>query len=117
MKKYFSYLKQDRLVLRLFILAFILILITFIFTLFNYSKLPPLLPVFNQLPWGEQRLSQTTGIFIPTLIVLLIFIINIFISAVIYQRSPLLSRMFAVTSFLTSLLTLLFIIRTITLIV
>ena len=117
MKKYFKYLKQDKLLLRLFILSFLIIVLTFVYIVLFYSKLPPLLPVFNQLPWGEKRLSQTLGIFIPALVVFLILIFNVIASSVAYPRSPLISRMLAVTSFLTALLMLLFVIRTIQLII
>lgn len=116
MKKYFNYLKEDRLLKRLFIFSFILFLITVIYIIINYSKLPPLLPLFNQLPWGEKRLSDTPGIFIPSIIVLGILVFNIIASSLSHSKSPLISRLFAITCFLTSLLTLLFIVRTIQLI-
>ena len=117
MKKYFKNLRHDRLVLRLFILSFIFLVITFIYIGINYSKLPPLLPIFNQLPWGQERLSITPGVFIPPFVALGIFIINIFLAAFSYSKLPLLARLFAVTTCLTSLLSLLFVIRTITLII
>lgn len=117
MRKFFKYLKEDRLLLRLFIVTVILIIVAIIYILINYSKLPPLLPVFNQLPWGEKRLSQTPGIFIPSVVVILILVFNIIASSLAYPRSPLISRMLAVTSFLTALLMLLFVIRTIQLII
>src|SRR3989344_5577265 len=117
MRKFFKYLKEDRLLLRLFILTVILIIVAIIYILINYNKLPPLLPVFNQLPWGEERLSTTAGIFIPEAIVATIFIFNIFFSAAIYPFSPLISRMLSITSFLTALLSFLFVVRTITLII
>lgn len=117
MKKYFKNLRQDKLVLRLFILSFIFLILIFVYVAFNYTKLPPLLPIFNQMPWGQQRLSPAAGIFIPPLIALFIFIINLFLAAFSYEKSPLLARLFAVTSCLTGLLTLLFVIRTITLII
>ena len=117
MKKYFNYLSLDRLVLRLYIITFILIIATIAYTLFNYGKLPPLLPIFNQLPWGEERLSGGSGIFIPGAAASLIFLFNIFLSALIYTRSPLISRILAITSFLTALLSFLFTLRTIALII
>ena len=117
MKKYFKYLKRDKLVLRLFILAFIFLILIFLICALMYTKLPPLLPIFNQLPWGIQRLSPAPGIFIAPLISLSIFLINIFLAAFSYEKSPLLARLFAVTTMLTSFLTLLFVIRTITLII
>lgn len=117
MKRHFKYLKEDKLLLRLFFLSFVLIITTIVYIVIYYSRLPLLLPVFNQLPWGEQRLSDTLGIFIPSIVVFIILFFNIFASAVVYPRSPLISRMFAVTSLLTALLTLLFVIRTIQLII
>lgn len=117
MKRYFKYIKEDRLIFRIYVLAFILIAVTIIFILLNYTKLPPLLPIFNQLPWGERRLSITPGIFIPSIVVLSVLLINILTSAIAYTISPLISRILAITSFLTALLTLLFIIRTIRLII
>lgn len=117
MRKYFNYLSRDHLVLRLYIITGILIVVTISYILISYSKLPPLLPIFNQLPWGEKRLSETSGIFIPETVVALIFLFNIFFSAIIYTRSPLISRMLAITSFLTALLSFLFTLRTIALII
>lgn len=116
MKKYFKHLNDDKLLKRLFILSLIILVVTFIFTIINYSKLPPLLPIFNQLPWGEQRLSSTSGIFIPLLIAVIIYVVNVILASFSYQTSPLISRLFAVTTFLTSLITLLFTVRTATLI-
>src|SRR4051812_44750075 len=117
MRKYFRFLIVDKVLQRVFLLSFFLIVITFAYTLFNYSKLPALLPVFNQLPWGEQRLSNTVGIFLPTIVVLVFFVFNVFLSILFYKTSPLLSRLLAVTCFITSLLAFLFTIRTISLIV
>ena len=116
MKKYFKKLTQDKLVLRLFILSFLLLGLTFIIILINYTKLPPLLPIFNQFPWGKERLAITPGIFIPLLIVIFYFILNLILTALSYEKYPILGRIFAVTTSLISLLTLLFVFRTISLI-
>ncbi len=117
MKKYFKYIRQDKLVLRLYILSFVFLVLTFAFILLSYTKLPPLLPIFNQFPWGNERLAATPGIFIPPIIAISYLIINIILSAVSYEKYPLLARIFAATSSLTTLLTLLFVIRTVTLII
>lgn len=117
MKKYFKKLIEDKLVLRLYIITLLLLSLTFILILINYAKLPPLLPIFNQFPWGKERLATTPGIFIPILIVLFYFFLNLILSALSYEKYPILARIFAVTSTLISLLTLLFVMRTITLII
>ena len=89
MKEYFKRLKKDRLVLRLFILSFLIIIINFIVIALAYTKLPPLLPIFNQLPWGEQRLASTPGILIPPFIASFYFVLNIFESRnSIFKISP-----------------------------
>ena len=77
MKKFLSNIKADRLTFRGFILSFFLIIITALFILINYRNLPPLIPIFNQLPWGYQRLTETWGIFIPVAILGILFIFNI----------------------------------------
>ncbi len=117
MKKYFNSLKKDRLIFRLYVGTLILIAVTYGYILININKLPPLIPVFNQMPWGEDRLSSTFGIFIPPIITSLIFFVNIILSSISSNTSPLISRLIAITSFLTALLTFLFIVRTIHLII
>lgn len=117
MKKHFNSLKKDRLIFRLYIFSFIIIIINLIYILINFNQLPPLVPVFNQLPWGADRLSSTLGIFIPTAIASAMFFINILFSSISYSVSPLIARLIAITSFLTALLTFLFIVRTIQLII
>jgi hypothetical protein len=117
MKKNFNYLRKDKLIMRLYLLSFVFLAITFAFVIFSYSKLPPLLPILNQFPWGEKRLTATPGILVPPLIALGYLVFNIILSAISYERYPLLGRIFAVTTSLATLLTLLFVIRTITLII
>ncbi len=116
MKKYFKFIKEDRLLKRLFIVSLILIVLTGTFAILTFSKLPPLLPIFNQLSWGEDRLSPAIGIFIPLLLAIIIYVNNLIFSAISYQISPLISRLFAVTTFLTSFIAFLFTVRTVILI-
>jgi len=80
MKELISILKRDKIVFRLLNLSLVFIAITVLYILFEYRNLPPLIPLFNQLPWGERRLSETPGIFIPEVIVVVIFVFNIFFS-------------------------------------
>lgn len=116
MKKYFEYVRRDRLIFRLFTSAFVSLLVTAIISLISFPKLPPLIPIFNQLPWGPERLSGNFGIFIPSLLVFVISILNLILCGYIYSNSALLSRIFAFTTFLLSLLNFLFVVRTVLLI-
>lgn len=117
MKDNFKYLTKDKLLKRLFIISLILIILTVVLIVISFTKLPPLLPLYNQLPWGDKRLTSTLGIFIPPIIVFAIFLADVVLSVYSYPKSPLIARMFSITSFLVSMLTFLFILRTILLII
>ena len=116
MKVFFKDVINDKITRLGFMCAFGIVLISLVFVLFYYNRLPPFIPIFNQLPWGEQRLGGTLTIFIPASIALLILIINLIISELVYKKIPLVSRMLAVTSLLISILTFLFVFKTILLI-
>lgn len=113
MKELFKNLRHDKMTLYAFVGSFLTILFALLFIILSYNSLPPYIPVFNQLPWGEERITETYGIFIPLLIAFFVFIFNFVSSSYVYDRSPLISRILAFTSFLVSLLSLLFIVRTV----
>ncbi len=116
MKEFFEDIKGDKTITLAFFISIFLIIIAIIYIIFSYGKLPPFIPIFNQLPWGEQRLGNTLTIFIPVLIVLLILVINIFITSFTYRKIPLVARMLTAISLLCGILMLLFVIKTIILI-
>lgn len=117
MNVFFKSLSSDKIIIWSFFATLSLILTSLILTIFFYSHLPPVLPLFNQMPWGEARLGTRAQIFIPISIAFLIFIGNLVFSATLYEKMPLVSRIICITSFLISLFTLLFIIRTFQIIV
>jgi len=116
MKEFFKNIRSDKITNVGFLTTAALIAVIFIFTLFVYRRLPPFIPVFNQLPWGEERLGSTITIFLPLLITLSIFVINLIIGTLVYEKIPLVSRMLAGTSILTAALTFLFVVKTVILI-
>lgn len=116
MKKFFKDIKNDRITRLGFVIALLLAVCIFVFTLFKYRGLPPFIPLFNQLPWGSQRLGETPTIFIPLAVVFFIFATNLIIASFVYQKMPLVARILASTSLVVSLLTILFIVKTINLV-
>lgn len=116
MKEFFKDIRTDKTITLAFFINVSVIAITLIYILFFYGQLPPFIPIFNQLPWGEQRLGATLTIFIPVLVSLLILAINMLTSAFIYKKVPLVSRMLAAISLLCGILMLLFVVKTVTLI-
>jgi len=113
MREFFRDIKSDKLTYRGFIATFIFILLPLPYILFNYRNLPPLLPIYNQLAWGEPRVAATWEVFIPSIISITLFIINLIISSALYKKNPLIPRILVVVSFLIAVLTLLFVFRTI----
>ncbi|MDP2637464.1 MAG: hypothetical protein Q8P26_00180 [Candidatus Levybacteria bacterium] len=116
MKELFKNIKKDKTITLAFFINSFCITISIILILLSYGKLPPFLPIFNQLPWGEQRLGATITIFIPVLVSIIILGINAPASALIYGKIPLIARILTATSLLVGILTFLFIARTVTLV-
>lgn len=116
MNTFFRKIKSDKTIFFGIITSLILILFSVFYIAFTYSSLPPFIPLFNQMPWGESRIGTKIEIFIPFAITLFVFIINTFISSLLYEKTPLISRMLSMTGLLVCLFTLLFVIRTVRLI-
>lgn len=116
MKGFFKNIINDKITRLGFVGSFGILITSLVFILFFYNRLPPFIPIFNQLSWGEQRLGETIAIFLPTLTAFLVLALNLFLSALMYERLPLVSRMIALTSISVSILVLLFTIRTIQLV-
>lgn len=113
MNALFKEIKEDKILLRSAILTISIILLSFVSIILLYGKLPPLIPLFNQMPWGQERIQRTIWIFIVPTIALIIFLINLIFEKLIYQKIPLIARIFSITALLISILSFLFIIRTI----
>lgn len=99
------------------VLSCIFLMLEIIFIAIFYFSLPPLLPLFNQMPWGERRLGIRVEIFIPALLSILFIVTNFFILSRLYEKTPLLSRILSITAFLASLLSFIFIAKTIHLLI
>ena len=77
MKNLINNITADKLTFRGFTISLLLTFFTFLYIAINYGNLPPLIPIFNQLPWSDNRLTPTIGIFIPIVVFIIVFIFNI----------------------------------------
>lgn len=109
----FREVRNDKVLFRGFSINLFIIILTFAYILLSFRNLPPYLPIFNQMPWGEARIAETVWIFVIPALSLLVFLFNFLYSGLIYNKIPLVPRILAVTSFIVSVLALLFVIRTI----
>lgn len=86
-------------------LIFLVPLITIIIS--TYTSLPPLIPFFNSMPWGEERLvNSNVAIFLPILLIVF-FVANLFQAVIAYEKYVLVSRIVLFNCFLFLLLGLL----------
>jgi hypothetical protein len=113
MKRLINNIKADKLALRGFVISLLLTLFTVLYIVLNYQNLPPLIPIFNQLHWGNSRLVATSGIFIPVVIFTIIFIFNILFTSIVYSKNPLIARIVAAVTLILAMMNLLFIVRTV----
>lgn len=116
MNAVFNHIRNDKILLLGFALAFACCITSFVFLAIFYKQLPPFIPLFNQFPWGDIRLGTPMEFFIPPLLGLVIFLINLSLANFIYLKLPLLSRMLSLTTLLSTFFVLLFTLQTLQLI-
>lgn len=91
--------------------ALLLVLETIYIGIF-FTSLPQFLPLFNQMPWGEERLGSRLEIFLPVVVTLLFLIFNFFLLNKLYDRMPLMARILSITTILITALSVIFTIQT-----
>lgn len=107
MKEKFNLLLSDQFVRISLLLSVLFIVPLILLIIFSYSKLPPLIPFFNSMPWGEERLYFSKIIILLPLFLITIFILNILQAVFVYKKYVLLSRIVLFNCFLFLLLSLL----------
>ena len=116
MREHIKTLTADNITRSMMATSIVLFVIQLGIILFSYQNLPPVIPLFNQLPWGAERLGTRLSIFLPFTTALICAFTNLVLASITYNAMPLVARIMGVTSFLVSLLCLIFTIRTILLI-
>jgi len=97
-------------------LALITLSASFFLLLFSWFKLPPKVPLFYSLPWGEEQLASPFYLWLLPASSLAIIIINL-VFASYFSSNQLLTRVLMVTASLYSLLASIILFRIISLII
>lgn len=113
MNEHYKKLRQDKIIRWGLTIALVLLIIHLVLLAVTIMWLPPIAPLYNQLPWGEMRLASRWELFIPVGISYVFFIGNYFIIIKIYEVMPLVARIVSISTLLVSILGIVFIIRTI----
>jgi hypothetical protein len=81
-------------------IIFILCQVAILFIKFN--NLPPQIPLFYSLPWGESQIASVSSIFILPVLSIVIMLLNNFLAVFFLKSSKLLSRILVVVSLICS---------------
>lgn len=84
----------DRMLGLTFLGCLFTLILQFAFVLFFYFRLPPLIPLLYQQPWGMKQILEKEFIFLLPFSALLFMVLNVTLALIMYQRVPLISRMF-----------------------
>ena len=117
MKGLFKKINADKIIRLATYISVAFLILHLLYIIIAFSYLPPFLPLFNQMPWGEERLGIKIEIFLPFIIGLSFFFLNLLLALRLYEKMPLVSRILSITSMLINILAIIFVIRTIELIV
>lgn len=118
MRDFIDNIRKDRIIFYEITASFLILTITIVIVLLKFLSLPPYIPVFNQLPWGNDRLTNATGIFIPSLLFIFIYIFNILFALLAYKKNnPLLGRIIASITLLLSMMNFIFTLKIIFLVI
>ncbi len=77
-------------------LSIILLLLEIVSLIFFYKKFPPIIPLFNSLAWGKDRLALSIVIFSVPIFLIVVHAVNIISAGFFYRKHALLSRMIIV---------------------
>lgn len=113
----FKLVKGDKIIKWGISITIILIVFEVVYISLFYFSLPPIIPLFNQMPWGENRLGAKPAIFLPLLITISFLLLNFFLITRLYEKIPLASRILSITTLLITLLSFIFIFQTLRIIV
>lgn len=107
MKDNFKLLFADVIVRTSLVASLLLIFLQTALIIFFYSKLPPLIPVLNSQPWGNERLYGSGVTLLFPVVLLLILITNVIISSFYYKKHTLIARILSFNSLICIILGLL----------
>jgi Ni/Fe-hydrogenase subunit HybB-like protein len=112
MNERFKTLFTDRIISGSVLLSILFLVLFLGIVVLAYHNLPPLIPIYNQMPWGVGRIASRVTIFLPFTLGLGILVLNTTIASFFYQKYALVSRMISLSAFVTISLSFLFLLRT-----
>jgi hypothetical protein len=73
---------------------------------FMQGKLPPIVPFFNSMPWGTDRLLEARYVILLPFFLCVLFLLNMILGITVYKKNTLAARVLACNSLLFATLSL-----------
>ncbi len=103
-RQYAEIFRNDR-VFRLFLrAALILFALCFFILVWRFNRLPPQLPLYYSLPWGEDQLASPIELVIFSSSLILFWGVQVFGAFILYRKYTYLARLLLVGSILITVL-------------
>ena len=80
------------------VIVFLLLITDAGVLIFHWSKLPPEVPLYYSLPWGEQRLVSAYGLLILPILGLGIYLFNCLLAVLLARENQLLTKILVYTA-------------------
>lgn len=106
---------EDKILKRYFKYSLFLISLSLIFIVFKFKTIPPKIPLFYSLPWGEQQLADKFFLFLLPIASIITLLLNIILAKKI-KEEVLVMKLLIGTAFLFSLLSFITLVKIILLI-
>lgn len=100
MKNNFKIILSDQFTRISLIFSIIFLIPLLAIIIISYNNLPPLIPFFNSMPWGDERLFSSNFILFLPIILLIIFSSNLFLAIISYAKYVLVARIIMINTFL-----------------
>ncbi len=107
----FKFLFKDSIILWSFWLTILFIVLAIAIVALAFFHLPPVIPLYNKMAWGYERLGTRYEVALPLSLPILFFIMNIFFGRYVQEKVPLLARFLFMTGLSLALFTCIFMIK------
>ncbi|HAP37738.1 hypothetical protein A2574_00530 [Candidatus Shapirobacteria bacterium RIFOXYD1_FULL_38_32] len=84
----------------------LIITVQIVLLIYKFNDLPPQVPLFYSLPWGEPQLAPASQLFFLPTFSIVFSLINNLLAATIFSKTTLLSKLLVVSSLVISILSL-----------
>jgi len=116
-KDNFDFFFQDKTIKTAWTIFGVILLASLLVLFIFWRKLPPQIPLYYSLPWGEEQLAQTFFILILPFSSLVLGLVNLFLAVFFFDKQPLASKILSLAAVVYILLSSLALVKIIFLVI